>query len=137
MIMSIPKKMLETVTGSLDEKRRYRAIQARVKRLPSDYRATVEALSRYLMVVEGVAKGDVLVAMLDDLTVLFEEAAADGTPIRTIVGAEPIDFATEFAQNYADGQWMEKERSKLITAIDKAAEPQHAPGSQPEGGDGA
>ena len=120
--MSIPKKMLETLIGPLDEKRRYRENQARVKRLPDDYRTTVEALSRYLMVAAGggISKGEVLVTMLEELTDLFEQAASDGTPIRTVVGADPVDFAEEFARNYSDGQWINKERTRLITAIDAA-----------------
>ena len=41
--------------------------------------------------------------MLEDLADLFEQAAADGTPIREIVGEDPVEFAETFLQNYSKG----------------------------------
>ena len=51
--------------------------------------------------------------MFDDLADLFEQAAADGTPIREIVGDDPVEFAETFAQNYSKGGWIDKERERL------------------------
>lgn len=59
--------------------------------------------------------------MLEDLADLFERAAADETPVRAIVGDDPVEFAEEFLQNYSEGQWINKERARLTTAIDRAA----------------
>ncbi|SJM68280.1 DUF1048 domain-containing protein [Gulosibacter sp. 10] len=114
--------ILETVTGSLGEKRRWREAQARIKALPADYRAAAQAVERYLMHFGVVSKGDVLVQMTDDLASLFEQAAADATPIRSVVGEDPVGFAEDFLANYADGQWIAKERRRLVTAIDALAE---------------
>ena len=114
-------KWIERVTGSLEEKKRYKQHKARVAQLPPDYRTAVEALERYFMYFGGISKGDVLVALLDDLADLFEPAAADGTPIRTIVGDDPVEFAETFIANYSDGQWIGKERDRLIKAIDSVA----------------
>jgi DNA-binding ferritin-like protein (Dps family) len=102
----------------ISQKRRYRHYQARMTKLPADYRATVEALERYLTYSGAIVKGDVLVSMLEDLADLFEQSAADGTPIRAIVGDDPVEFADTFVSNYADGQWINKERDRLINAID-------------------
>lgn len=66
-------------------------------------------------------KGDVLTQMLEDLADLIERAAVDGTPIRDIVGDHPVEFADTFIRNYSDGQWINKERKRLIDAIDQAA----------------
>lgn len=112
---------IERFTGSLDDKRRYRQYKARTKQLPENYRAAIEALDRYLMYRGSITKGDVLVAMLDDLADLFEQSAANGTPIREIVGEDPVEFAETFLQNYADGQWINKERVRLTNAIARAA----------------
>ena len=114
-------RYLEMVTGSLEQKRNYRAYKARVARLPANYRTAVEALDRYLMYFGAITKGDVLVSMLNDLADLFEQAAADGTPIRAIVGDDPVEFVETFLQNYAEGRWINKERDRLISAIDRAA----------------
>ena len=37
----------------------------------------------------------------EDLADLFEQAAADGTPIREIVGKDPVEFVEAFAENYS------------------------------------
>jgi DNA-binding ferritin-like protein (Dps family) len=114
-------RWIELVTGSLEDKKRYRAHKARTKELPQSYRLAVEALERYYMYFGGVTKSDVMLRMLDDLGDLFEQAAADGTPIRTIVGDDPVEFAETFLQNYSEGQWINKERARLTDAIDRAA----------------
>lgn len=114
-------KWIEMVTGSLNDKRRYRQYKARTKQLPTSHRTAIEALDRYLMYRGAITKGDVLVTMLDDLADLFEQGAADGTPVRELVGDDPVEFAEAFLQNYSDGQWINKERERLTKAIDRAA----------------
>lgn len=111
---------IERIVGDLGDKRRWREYKARVKALPASYRTTVEALERYLGYAGAIAKGDVLVTMLDDLAELFEQGAANGTPIRAIVGDDPVDFAETFLRNYSGGQWIDKERRRLVSAIEDA-----------------
>ena len=90
--------------------------------MPDNYRQAVEALDRYFMYCGGIVQGDVLVKMCDDLATLFEEAAANDTPIRDIVGDDPVSFAQTFLANYTDGGWQRKERARLVEAIDRAAQ---------------
>jgi DNA-binding ferritin-like protein (Dps family) len=59
--------------------------------------------------------------MFEDLLDLFEQSAANGTPIREIVGEDPVEFLEAFVQNYPDGQWRTRERNRLISAIERAA----------------
>jgi DNA-binding ferritin-like protein (Dps family) len=119
--MSMAARWIELVTGSLDEKKRWRQYKARKEQLPSSYRTAIDGIERYLMYAGSIVKGDVFMRMLDDLADLIEQAAADGTPIRDIVGDDPVEFADTFIQNYADGQWINKERKRLVDAIDQAA----------------
>jgi len=112
---------IEQVTGSLEQKKRYRQYKARTKQLPANYRTALEALDRYLMYFGSITRGDTLVSMLEDLADLFEQSAADGTPIREIVGEDPVEFAETFLQNYSEGQWINKERERLTKDIDRAA----------------
>jgi len=114
-------KWIELVTGSLEEKRHYRAQKARIRALPADYRTAVEALERYLMYAGGIAKGDVLVRMHGDLVDLFEQSAANGIPIRQIVGDDPVEFVETFLANYSDGSWIAKERERFVRDIARAA----------------
>ncbi|HEU4515630.1 MAG TPA: DUF1048 domain-containing protein [Nocardioidaceae bacterium] len=108
-------------TGWIAQKRRYRQYKARTKQLPANYREAIEALERYLMYFGAIARGDVLVSMLEDLADLFEQSAANATPIRAIVGEDPVEFAEEFLRNYSQGQWINKERERLNIAIERAA----------------
>jgi DNA-binding ferritin-like protein (Dps family) len=114
-------KWIELVTGPLEEKKQYREYKARLKQLPGSYRTAAEAVERYLMYAGGIAKGDVLVRMYGDLVGLFEESAANGTPIRQVVGKDPVEFVEAFIANYSDGSWINKERQRLISAIDRVA----------------
>lgn len=112
---------IEKITGSLEQKKQYREYKSRVKQLPEQYRTAVEALERYLMYFGGIADGETLLSMSDDLVSLFEQSAADNTPIRDILGEDPVEFAETFLQNYAGGQWIDKERDRLRAAIGRAA----------------
>lgn len=112
-------RWIEKITGSIEQKKRYRQYKVRMQQLPSDYRVAIEALNRYLMYFGAITNGDTMVSMLEDLADLFEQSAANGTPIRAIVGENPVEFVETFLQNYADGQWIDKERKRLIDAIDR------------------
>jgi DNA-binding ferritin-like protein (Dps family) len=118
----VARNWIELVTGSLEQKKQYRQYKARVKALPENYRMAIEALDRYLMYFGAVTKGDTLVTMLEDLLELFEQSAADGTPVRAIVGADPVEFVETFLANYSEGQWINKERKRLTDAIDSVAD---------------
>jgi len=112
---------IKQITGSIEQKRQYRQYKERTKRLPANYHAAIDALERYLMYCGAITKGNTLVSMLEDLADLFEQSAADGTPIRAIVGEDPVEFAETFLQNYSEGQWINKERERLTNAIDRVA----------------
>ncbi len=112
---------IEQITGSIEQKRRYRQYKARTKQLPPNYHTAIDALKRYLMYFGAITKGDILVSMLEDLADLFEQSAANGTPIREVVGEDPVEFAETFLQNYSEGRWINKERERLANAIDRAA----------------
>jgi len=64
--------------------------------------------------------GVALMTMFGDLADLWERAAADQTPVRAIVGDDPVEFAETFAQAYSGRQWIDKERARLTKAIKDA-----------------
>jgi DNA-binding ferritin-like protein (Dps family) len=112
---------IEKITGPFDQKKRYRQYKARKEALPANYRTAIDALERYLTYFGSITKGQILVSMLEDLADLFEQSAASGTPIRAIVGDDPVEFAETFVRNYSEGQWINKERERLVSAIERAA----------------
>ncbi len=112
---------IEKITGDLGDKKKYREYKARVKALPTGYRETGAALERYLMYMGPSNDGNSLIAMLEDLADLLEQSVAAGTPIRDVVGTDPVEFAEIFMENYGGGSWIRKERARLNNAVARAA----------------
>jgi DNA-binding ferritin-like protein (Dps family) len=111
-------KFISKVVG---EKGQWRQYKTRTRQLPDNYRKAIDALERYLTYFGAITTGDTLMSMLEDLADLFEQSAASGTPIRAIVGDDPVEFAETFLANYSEGQWINKERKRLTDAIDRVA----------------
>ena len=113
-------KLIAKVIG---EKGQWREYKARVRQLPASYRMAVEALERYLNYFGTGGDGTALYA---DLIDLFEQSVANGTPVRAIVGEDPVEFIETFAGNYPKGHWIVRERERLNTAIDRATAAERA-----------
>ena len=107
------------ISKMVGDKRRWRAYRARVKQLPPDYRAAVDAIERYLMYF-GVLDADSAASLFEDVADLFEQAAADGTPIREIVGDDPVEFVDALVRNYSKGGYVDRERARLVKGIEAA-----------------
>ena len=114
-------KWIEALTGSLEQKKQYKQDKARIEALPEPYATVAKAMHRYVMYYGGITDGETLMKMFGDLADLWERAAIDGTPVRAIVGNDPVEFAETFAQAYSGRQWIDKERKRLTDAIDQAA----------------
>ncbi|MGW6695054.1 DUF1048 domain-containing protein [Rhodococcus sp. NPDC054953] len=111
-------KWIESITGSLEQKKQFKQYRARIEALPEPYAAAAKALERYLTYYAGVTDGDTLVTMYVDAADLWERAAADGTTVRAIVGDDPVEFAETFAQAYTGKRWIDKERTRLTRTIE-------------------
>jgi DNA-binding ferritin-like protein (Dps family) len=114
------RRAVELAVGSLAQKKRYRQYKARTERLPANYRTAIDAIERYTHYF-GPGTGEGIVQLLEDLADLFEQGAASGTPVRKIVGEDPVEFAEAFLRNYPEGQWIIRERQRLTSAIERAA----------------
>lgn len=104
----------------IGNKRRWRAYKARTAALPRQYRDAIDAVERYLMYLGGVDDGNTATSMLEDLADLFERAATDQTPLRDIVGNDPVEFVETFARSYGQASWIAREQQRLVQAIDMA-----------------
>jgi len=105
------------ITKVIGEKGQWRQYKARARQLPASYRTAVDALERYLMYLGGGGDGT---AIYVDLVDLFEQSAANRTPIRQIVGEDPVEFIETFVRNYPKGTWVVRERERLTSAIARA-----------------
>jgi DNA-binding ferritin-like protein (Dps family) len=128
--LSVAMGISDFTSKVIGDKRRWRHYKGRTRQLPENYRTAVDAIERYLMYFVPV-DGDSAASMFEDLADLFERAAADGTPIRDIVGEDPVEFVREdpvefveaFVQNYSKGGYVPtRERERLTSAIERAEE---------------
>ena len=108
------------ISKVIGPKRRWREYKARGRQLPASYRTALDAIERYLNYYGGTG-GDGT-ALYGDLIDLFEQSAANGTPIREIVGEDPVEFIETFVRNYPKGQWIIRERERLTSTIERAEE---------------
>ena len=116
--------MNKFISKVIVEKRQWRQHKARTRQLPASYRMAVEALERYLMYAGPGGDGTGAASMFEDLLDLFEQSAANRTPIREVVGEDPVAFIEAFVQNYPEGHWRARERERFINAIERAEQEQ-------------
>jgi DNA-binding ferritin-like protein (Dps family) len=112
-------KILDKIIGDFGEKKRWRAMKARAKALPSDYAMVYEEIQHYLWNTGRLISID----PFDNLLDLFEEAAAAGRKVIEITGDDVAAFADELVRD--EKSYLEDCRKKLnrkiATKIRKAA----------------
>lgn len=113
-------KWIEALTGSLEQKKQYKQDMARMEALPAPYADVAKAMNRYFMYYGAIAESDALLAMIGEHVDLWERAAIDGTTVADIVGDDPVGFAEEFVRSYRTKEWIDKERTRLVKAVDAA-----------------
>jgi DNA-binding ferritin-like protein (Dps family) len=101
------------------DKKRWHKYKARAKALPDGYRTAVDGIERYLMHF-GVLDADDAASLFEDVIDLFEQAAADGTPIRGVVGDHPVEFVEAMIRNYDKGGYVAREQARLVETIHRA-----------------
>lgn len=107
----------EKLTGSLEQKKQYRQLMTRLASLPHPYMEAGQAILRYVLRNGDISDGGVLVTLTTDLVELWEQAAADSTPIRDVVGDDPVEFAGDFVAAYSGPTWRAKEQMTLRKTI--------------------
>jgi DNA-binding ferritin-like protein (Dps family) len=110
----------EFTSKVIGDKKRWRQYKDRTRQLPESYQTAIAGLERYINHLGGMGDADAIMAMLDDLADLFEQAAAQGTAIREIVGEDPVEFIQTFLRNYPAGRWITREEDRLKEAVSRA-----------------
>jgi DNA-binding ferritin-like protein (Dps family) len=118
-------------TKMIGDKRRWREYKARTRQLPESYRTAVDGIERYLMHF-GAVDADSAASIFEDVADIFERAAADETPIRDIVGDDPVQFVDALVDNYEKGGYVARERQRLVDSI-AAAEAEQTAAATPPG----
>lgn len=100
-------KLIETIIGDLNEKKRYLTTEKRAKALPEEYRKAYENIRNYLWGTSGIVTIEPLVSLVE----LLEEAAADGKKVTDITGADVAAFADDLVRG--EKSYFDDERRKL------------------------
>ncbi|MEI7539795.1 MAG: DUF1048 domain-containing protein [Candidatus Saccharibacteria bacterium] len=110
-------KILDTIIGSIEDKKEWKAIEKRAKALPRDYRVTYDEIKHYLWKSSGITTIDAFKVMID----LFEESAANGRQVLEITGNDVASFCDELVKGektYFEG-WREKLNRGIAKKIGK------------------
>ncbi|WP_026567580.1 DUF1048 domain-containing protein [Bacillus sp. UNC41MFS5] len=104
--------IFEKIIGSLDDKREWRAMEARAKALPSEYRKPYKAMQKYMWTAGGGPtdwkdSSRIFNGILD----FFEEGAAEGKKVTDLTGEDVAAFCDDLVKD--EQTWKDKYRKKL------------------------
>lgn len=109
-------KIINSIIGDLNEKKRYRDNEKRAKALPEEYAEAYKNIRNYLWSTSGILKIDPLFALVD----MLEEAAAEGKHVLDVTGPDVAAFADEFVRGEAS--YKDQQGKKLNDKMNKKKE---------------
>jgi|SRR5690349_18160401 len=107
--------LFEKMIGSLDEKREWRAMEARAKSLPSEYRNAYKAIQKYMWTAGGPTDWKDSSRLFVGILELFEEGAAEGKKVTDLTGEDVAAFCDDLVKDKKT--WKDKYRKKLNDTI--------------------
>ncbi|MCM2534390.1 DUF1048 domain-containing protein [Neobacillus pocheonensis] len=107
--------IFEKIIGSLDDKREWKALEARAKALPSEYHNAYKAMQKYLWNTGGVMDWQETKFVFNHIIDLLEEAAADGKRVKEVTGNDVAAFCDDLVIDAKS--WVDKQRQKLNDTI--------------------
>jgi DNA-binding ferritin-like protein (Dps family) len=106
---------IEKIIGSLDDKREWKAMEARAKTLPSEYLNAYKAIQNYMWTAGGLIDWKDTSRIFGGILDLFEEGAADGKKVTELTGEDVAAFCDELVKDTKT--WKDKYRAKLNDTI--------------------
>lgn len=106
---------LKKIIGDLEEKKEWKAIEARAKLLPEEYRVVYEEIKRYIW--QGGAGVIDPSNLFKRLISLFEEGVASGKQVLEITGDDVGAFVGELVRG--EKTYIDSLREKLNSTIAK------------------
>lgn len=107
--------LFEKMIGSLDEKREWRAMEARAKSLPSEYRNAYKAIQKYMWTAGGPTDWKDSSRLFVGILELFEEGATEGKKVTDLTGEDVGAFCDDLVKD--EKTWKDKYRKKLNDTI--------------------
>jgi DNA-binding ferritin-like protein (Dps family) len=114
------EKFLKTIIG---DKKEYREMMARVKKLPEDYQYVYKKMQHY-MFSHAAGNGLDMMRLLYELIELFENGAAEGKKVLEITGEDVAGFCDELlrsARTYTE-DWRAKLNRDILKKVGKEKE---------------
>ncbi|UOQ92044.1 DUF1048 domain-containing protein [Halobacillus shinanisalinarum] len=108
-------RIFEKIIGSLDDKREWKAMEARAKALPSEYRNAYNAIKKYMWTAGGPSDWKEISRIFGGILDLFEEGAAEGKKVTDLTGEDVAAFCDELVKDA--NTWNDKYRTKLNDTI--------------------
>lgn len=109
-------KIINTIIGDLNEKKKYRENEKRAKALPAEYAQAYSEIKHYLWNTSGILTIEPLISLVD----MLEEAAANGKHVVDITGPDVAAFADELVRG--ESSYKDQQRKKLNDKLNKKAE---------------
>lgn len=107
--------IFDKIIGSLDDKREWKAMEARAKALPSEYRNAYHAIQKYMWTTGGPSDWQSTKRIFGGILDLFEEGAAEGKKVIDLTGEDVAAFCDELVKD--ETSWKDKYRTKLNDTI--------------------
>jgi DNA-binding ferritin-like protein (Dps family) len=107
----------EKIIGSLDEKREWKALEARAKELPSEYRNAYKAIQKYLFSFGVPSDWKDCNRIFRGILDLFEVGAAEGKKVTDLTGEDVAAFCDDLVKD--EKNWRDKYREDLKQSIRK------------------
>ncbi|AHA29872.1 DUF1048 domain-containing protein [Exiguobacterium indicum] len=108
-------RIFERITGSMEAKREWRAMEKRAKSLPPRYYEAYQAIQRYLNVTGGLTSWQSSHRVLTVVLELMEQAAFEQKPVTDFTGEDVAAFCDELVKD--EQSWQTSYRHKLNETI--------------------
>ncbi|WP_050180566.1 DUF1048 domain-containing protein [Domibacillus robiginosus] len=108
--------IFEKIIGGLDDKREWRAMEARAKALPVEYHNAYKAIQKYMWSAGGgPTDWKDSSRIFHGILELFEEGAAEGKKVTDLTGEDVAAFCDDLVKD--EKTWKDKYRKKLNDTI--------------------
>ncbi|ELK44356.1 DUF1048 domain-containing protein [Halobacillus sp. ACCC02827] len=109
--MSIFEKMI----GSMQDKREWRAMEARAKSLPEEYHTAYKAIQKYMWTTGAPTDWESTHRIFSGILDLFEMGAAEGKKVTDLTGEDVAAFCDDLVKD--EQSWRDKHRRQLNDTI--------------------
>ena len=99
-------KIIDTIIGSLEEKKEYRENEARAKALPREYADAYKEMKKYIFTNTGITTMEPLVSLVD----MLELAATENKKVTDVTGVDVAAFVDELVRGTKSYQDTQREK---------------------------